>query len=204
MASLIITSSSTDWTFSSILARCCYTDAAHTEQLLDSISTCVHAADSTMIDRVSLSRRLYIENFHGISSTTIESRKFRIPSDLRRQPGYRPVSSKVGDHLRILLGVVVPSFLTRLHHHVGLIGLGQFSLSNFTYSRVSQPFVVRRVVSRCRSYVPRSIIQLAQLSWLEICIRLDGDGDRTRQDPRFLRFPEISTGSTPSCLPQVC
>ena len=40
-------------------------------------------------------------------STTIESRKFRIPSDLRRQPGYRPVSSKVGDHLRILLGVVV-------------------------------------------------------------------------------------------------
>ena len=41
------------------------------------------------------------------SSTTIESRKFRIPSDLRRQPGYRPVSSKVGDHLRILLGVVV-------------------------------------------------------------------------------------------------
>ena len=27
--------------------------------------------------------------------------------NLRRQPGYRPVSSKVGDHLRILLGVVV-------------------------------------------------------------------------------------------------
>ena len=46
-----------------------------------------------------------------ISSTTIESRKFRIPSDLRRQPGYRPVSSKVGDHLRILLGVVVHTFL---------------------------------------------------------------------------------------------
>ena len=46
-----------------------------------------------------------------LSSTTIESRKFRIPSDLRRQPGYRPVSSKVGDHLRILLGVVVHSFL---------------------------------------------------------------------------------------------
>ena len=44
-------------------------------------------------------------------STTIESRKFRIPSDLRRRPGYRPVSSKVGDHLRILLGVVVHSFL---------------------------------------------------------------------------------------------
>ena len=44
-------------------------------------------------------------------STTIESRKFRIPSDLRRQPGYRPVSSKVGDHLRILLGVVVHFFL---------------------------------------------------------------------------------------------
>jgi hypothetical protein len=44
---------------------------------------------------------------HSFSSTTIESRKFRIPSDLRRQPGYRPVSSKVGDHLRILLGVVV-------------------------------------------------------------------------------------------------
>ena len=41
------------------------------------------------------------------SSTAIESRKFRIPSDLRRQPGYRPVSSKVGDHLRILLGAVV-------------------------------------------------------------------------------------------------
>jgi hypothetical protein len=31
--------------------------------------------------------------------------------NLRRQPGYRPVSSKVGDHLRILLGVVVHSFL---------------------------------------------------------------------------------------------
>ena len=46
----------------------------------------------------------------NMSSTTIESRKFRIPSDLRRQPGYRPVSSKVGDHLRILLGVVVHSF----------------------------------------------------------------------------------------------
>jgi hypothetical protein len=30
--------------------------------------------------------------------------------NLRRQPGYRPVSSKVGDHLRILLGVVVHSF----------------------------------------------------------------------------------------------
>jgi hypothetical protein len=44
----------------------------------------------------------------ALISTTIESRKFRIPSDLRRQPGYRPVSSKVGDHLRILLGVVVP------------------------------------------------------------------------------------------------
>jgi hypothetical protein len=46
-------------------------------------------------------------NVLGTISTTIESRKFRIPSDLRRQPGYRPVSSKVGDHLRILLGVVV-------------------------------------------------------------------------------------------------
>jgi len=31
--------------------------------------------------------------------------------NLRRQPGYRPVSSKVGDHLRILLGVVVHLFL---------------------------------------------------------------------------------------------
>ena len=30
--------------------------------------------------------------------------------NLRRQPGYRPVSSKVGDHLRILFGVVVHSF----------------------------------------------------------------------------------------------
>jgi hypothetical protein len=50
-------------------------------------------------------------NFVEKPSTTIESRKFRIPSDLRRQPGYRPVSSKVGDHLRILLGVVVHSFL---------------------------------------------------------------------------------------------
>ena len=50
-------------------------------------------------------------NFRPLSSTTIESRKFRIPSDLRRQPGYRPVSSKVGDHLRILLGVVVSFFL---------------------------------------------------------------------------------------------
>jgi hypothetical protein len=49
--------------------------------------------------------------WHHSSSTTIESRKFRIPSDLRRQPGYRPVSSKVGDHLRILLGVVVHLFL---------------------------------------------------------------------------------------------
>ena len=51
------------------------------------------------------------------SSTTIESRKFRIPSDLRRQPGFRPVSSKVGDHLRILLGVVVHSFLLPLMHN---------------------------------------------------------------------------------------
>ena len=51
----------------------------------------------------------------NMSSTTIESRKFRIPSDLRRQPGYRPVSSKVGDHLRILLGVVVHSFLRWQH-----------------------------------------------------------------------------------------
>jgi hypothetical protein len=50
-------------------------------------------------------------DFFTHSSTTIESRKFRIPSDLRRQPGYRPVSSKVGDHLRILLGVVVHFFL---------------------------------------------------------------------------------------------
>ena len=49
----------------------------------------------------------YPSRTSSISSTTIESRKFRIPSDLRRQPGYRPVSSKVGDHLRILLGVVV-------------------------------------------------------------------------------------------------
>ena len=31
--------------------------------------------------------------------------------NLRRQPGYRPVSSKVGDHLPILLGVVVHLFL---------------------------------------------------------------------------------------------
>ena len=54
---------------------------------------------------------LWIHLSSWISSTTIESRKFRIPSDLRRQPGYRPVSSKVGDHLRILLGVVVYSFL---------------------------------------------------------------------------------------------
>jgi hypothetical protein len=34
--------------------------------------------------------------------------------NLRRQPGYRPVSSKVGDHLRILLGVVVHSFFAPL------------------------------------------------------------------------------------------
>jgi hypothetical protein len=46
----------------------------------------------------------------ALVSTTIESRKFRIPSDLRRHPGCCPVSSKVGDHLQILLGVVVHSF----------------------------------------------------------------------------------------------
>jgi hypothetical protein len=61
-------------------------------------------------DRGELGRFIKL-NLASKSSTTIESRKFRIPSDLRRQPGYRPVSSKVGDHLRILLGVVVHSFL---------------------------------------------------------------------------------------------
>jgi hypothetical protein len=80
----------------------------HTWQLtiLDGIQTIY------MISRVSVCcLPLYCQICALNSSTTIESRKFRIPSDLRRQPGYRPVSSKVGDHLRILLGVVVHSFL---------------------------------------------------------------------------------------------
>ena len=58
--------------------------------------------------------RIILCGLQSLLSTTIESRKFRIPSDLRRQPGYRPVSSKVGDHLRILLGVVVHYFLPLL------------------------------------------------------------------------------------------
>jgi hypothetical protein len=57
--------------------------------------------------RLERYNRLWFLKSRPESSTTIESRKFRIPSDLRRQPGYRPDSSKVGDHLRILLGVVV-------------------------------------------------------------------------------------------------
>lgn len=39
-------------------------------------------------------------------STAIGSRKYRIPSDLRSQAGYRLVSTMVGDHMGIL-GVVV-------------------------------------------------------------------------------------------------
>lgn len=39
-------------------------------------------------------------------STAIGSRKYRIPSDLRSQAGYRSVSTMVGDHMGIL-GVVV-------------------------------------------------------------------------------------------------
>jgi len=46
--------------------------------------------------------------------------------NLRRQPGYRPVSSKVGDHLRILLGVVVHIFLRLM----GAAG----ALSNLSHS----------------------------------------------------------------------
>jgi hypothetical protein len=64
-----------------------------------------------------IAEQVYKRKIYFHSSTTIESRKFRIPSDLRRQPGYRPVSSKVGDHLRILLGVVVQSLFGGLIHH---------------------------------------------------------------------------------------
>ena len=45
-----------------------------------------------------------------LSSTAIGSRKYRIPSDLRSQAGYRLVSTMVGDHMGIL-GVVVFDFL---------------------------------------------------------------------------------------------
>lgn len=44
-----------------------------------------------------------------LSSTAIGSRKYRIPSDLRSQAGYRLVSTMVGDHMGIL-GVVVFDF----------------------------------------------------------------------------------------------
>lgn len=44
-----------------------------------------------------------------LSSTAIGSRKYRIPSDLRSQAGYRLVSTMVGDHMGIL-GVVVFGF----------------------------------------------------------------------------------------------
>lgn len=57
-------------------------------------------------------------------STAIGSRKYRIPSDLRSQAGYRLVSTMVGDHMGIL-GVVVfglcfsvffARFIKYLHH----------------------------------------------------------------------------------------
>ena len=67
--------------------------------------------EAVVQEKVKIARNINAKS-PNISSTTIESRKFRIPSDLRRQPGYRPVSSKVGDHLRILLGVVVHFFLS--------------------------------------------------------------------------------------------
>lgn len=40
------------------------------------------------------------------SSTAIGLRKYRIPSDLRSQAEYRPVSTTVGDHVGILGAVV--------------------------------------------------------------------------------------------------
>ena len=41
-------------------------------------------------------------------STAIGLRKYRIPSDLRSQAGYRLVSTMVGDHMGILGVVVFP------------------------------------------------------------------------------------------------
>ncbi len=45
------------------------------------------------------------------SSTAIGPRKYRIPSDLRSQAGYRLVSTTVGDHVGILGAVVFAIFL---------------------------------------------------------------------------------------------
>jgi hypothetical protein len=77
-------------------------------------------------------------NLTGLSSTTIESRKFRIPSDLRRQPGYRPVSSKVGDHLRILLGVVVHPFLLSIEIVQKLTAVASICRAGVDYLRELQ------------------------------------------------------------------
>lgn len=60
-------------------------------------------------------------------STAIGSRKYRIPSDLRSQAGYRLVSTMVGDHMGIL-GVVVFCLLSRsrtarMKEHVEKSGL---------------------------------------------------------------------------------
>ena len=51
-------------------------------------------------------RQAYRRSSDILSSTAIGSRKYRIPSDLRSQAGYRLVSTMVGDHMGIL-GVVV-------------------------------------------------------------------------------------------------
>ena len=51
---------------------------------------------------------------HTLISTAIGSRKYRIPSDLRSQAGYRLVSTMVGDHMGIL-GVVVFDFCSCIY-----------------------------------------------------------------------------------------
>ena len=105
----------------------------------------VELADGTsMLDWFKTARN------HRSSSTTIESRKFRIPSDLRRQPGYRPVSSKVGDHLRILLGVVVYNYFLRW-----LVSGDPLAVSAMKWSRRCVVYENTHTQSRRRSYLTR-------------------------------------------------
>ena len=52
-----------------------------------------------------------------LPATAIHTRKFRIPSDLRRQAGNGSVSTMVGDHMGILSAVVL--ILLLLYSFVG-------------------------------------------------------------------------------------
>lgn len=63
----------------------------------------------------SMDRWAYRGTLIILSSTAIGSRKYRIPSDLRSQAGYRLVSTMVGDHMGIL-GVVVFCACRSLYH----------------------------------------------------------------------------------------